>query len=149
MELEAPSSYNEMVAELMGEVAASAHSEQEAEAMAGASTAAIVSSSDSAALRRVLPHMVRGTAILTRILRSQRSTRPAVRAVPSIVRGSVKRLRRRAARGLPVTRKAAARAMAAQTRQVLGRPANCAKAIAHNVRASQVAKRRSAPVVRG
>ena len=148
-ELAAPSSYQEAVAELMGEVAAAAQTEQEAEAMAGAATATIVSRSDSAALRRVLPHLVRGTAILTRILRGRRATRPAVRAIPTIVRSSVRTLRRRAARGLPVTRKTAAKVMAAHTKRVLGRPKLCAKAISNNVRAARVARRRAARPVNG
>jgi hypothetical protein len=140
-ELAAPSSHHEMVAELMGEVAANAQSEHEAEAMAGASTAVLMTGSDRAALRRMLPHLVRGTAILTRVLRGRPITRPAVRAVPAIVRGTVKTLRRRAARGLPITTKTTAKVMAAHTRRVLGRPSLCARAISNNVRASRIARR--------
>lgn len=104
--------------------------------MIGAAAVGALSAADRAALRAVLPHMVRGTAILTRILRRQRATRPAVRAVPTIVRRTARTLTRRAAAGRPITRRTAARAMATQTRRVLGRPRTCAAALQRNVRAA-------------
>ncbi|HUP28497.1 MAG TPA: hypothetical protein VM409_08695, partial [Chloroflexia bacterium] len=94
-----------------------------------------------AALRRVLPHMVRGTAILTRILRQRRITRPAVRAVPTVVRRTTRVLTRRAAAGQPVTRRTAARVMATQTRRVLGSPRACAAAMQRNARATSTVGR--------
>src|SRR5262249_19196862 len=122
--------------------------ELEAEAMAGAAAVTIISAADRAALRRILPHLVRGTAILTRILRSRRITRPAVRAVPTIVRRTARTLTQRAASGQPVTRRTAARVMAAQTRRVLGSPRTCAAAIQRNVRATRAVRRAVPSTVR-
>ena len=142
---------HEALAEVMAEAAATEAHEGEAEAMAGASVMTTMSPADRRALRRILPHMVRGVAILTRILRRRRTSRPAVRAIPTIVRRSVNTLKRRAAAGKPVTRRAAGRAMATQVRRVLGNPAACTAAIAQNVRASRVMSRRrpSARKIRG
>jgi hypothetical protein len=125
----------------MASIASRAQTEAEAEAMIGAATSSMLSRRDRAALRRVLPHLVRGTAILTRILRRRRITRPAIRAVPTIVRRTAQTLQRRARNGQPVTRRAAARAMATQTRRVLASPRTCAHAIQRNVRASRVVGR--------
>src|SRR5206468_517482 len=82
-ETEAAPTQTQALAELMAAVASQARTEAEAEAMAGAATVSAISPADRAALRVVLPHLVRGTAILTRILRQRRITRPAVRAVPT------------------------------------------------------------------
>jgi hypothetical protein len=109
--------------------------------MAGAATLTVISPADRRALRRILPHLVRGTAILTRILRRRRATRPAVRAVPSIMRRTVKDLKRQAARGIPITRKRAARAAAKQVRRVLSSPRACAAAITRNVKVSRAYKK--------
>ena len=98
---------------------------------------------DRRALRGILPHLVRGTAILTRILRRRRVTRPAVRAVPTIMRRTVSQLKRQAAAGKPITRKAAGLAAATQVRRVLGSPRACAAAIQQNVRASRRMRVRS------
>jgi hypothetical protein len=128
-------------AELMAAVASQAQTEAEAEAMAGAATVGAIAPADRAALRTVLPHMVRGTAVLTRILRQRPVTKPAVRAVPTIARRTATVLTRKAAAGQPVTRKTAARVMANQTRKVLSSPRTCAAAIKKNVHATQKAKR--------
>jgi hypothetical protein len=131
----------EVQAEMMAASAAQQNHEGEAEALAGAAAVAVLSAADRRALRRILPHLVRGVAILTRILRRRRMTRPAVRAVPTIVRRTVQTLKRQAASGQPVTRRTAARATVAQIRRVLGNPSVCAAAIAHNVRATRAARR--------
>jgi hypothetical protein len=129
------------LAEFMAAVASQARTESEAEAMVGAAAVTSISAADRAALRRVLPSMVRGTAVLTRILRRRGVTRPAVRAVPTIMRRASRQLVRRAAAGQPVTRRAAARAMANQTRRVLGNPRTCAAAIQRNLRGTHAAAR--------
>jgi hypothetical protein len=143
-EAAAPPSPQEALAEFMADVAARAQTEAEAEAMVGAATLATLSPTDRAALRNILPHLVRGTAILTRLLRRRRITRPAVRTVPAIVRRTTRTLRQRAASGQPITRRAAARAMATQTRRVLSSPRTCAAAIQRNVRASRAVRRTAA-----
>jgi hypothetical protein len=137
----APPSQSQAVGELMAAVASQARTEAEAEAMIGAATVTVISPRDRAILRRVLPHMVRGAAVLTRILRRRRVTRPVVRAVPTIVRSTGRTLVRQAAAGRPVTRRAAARVMATQTRRVLTSPPACTRAIVRNQRAARVAAR--------
>jgi hypothetical protein len=139
--------HHEAVAEMLAESASHEQHEGEAEAMAGASVVSALSPADRRALRRILPHLVRGTAILTRVLRRRRMTRPAVRAVPTIVRRTVQTLKRQAASGQPITRRAAGRAAAAQIRRVLGNPKACAAAIQQNVRATRtMARTRPRPV---
>lgn len=129
----------------MAEVASRAETEAEAEAMVGAAVMTVLSAADRAALQRVLPHMVRGTAILTRILRRRRITRPAVRAVPTIVRRTAQTLRQRAVAGQPITQRTAARVMAAQTQRVLGSPRACADALQRNVMAARAARSSARP----
>src|ERR1700680_650160 len=114
--------HNEAVAEMMAEAASNESHEGEAEAMAGAAVATVISSKDRRALRNILPHLTRGTAILTRILRRRRSTRVGVRAVPTIMRRTVKSLKRQAAKGLRITRRRAGRTAAKHIRRVLGNP---------------------------
>lgn len=137
------STQHEMLAELMAEAAAHEQHEGEAEALAGASVMTVLSPADRRALSRVLPHLVRGAAVLTRVLRRQKMTRPAVRAVPTIMRRTVKDLKRQAAAGKPITRKAAGRAAASQVKKVLGNPRACAAAINQNVRATRKVKARA------
>ncbi len=145
-EIATPESEDEMEAEYLASLACKAHSEAEAEAMIGASTTTVLSRRDRRALRKVLPHMVRGTAILTRILRRRRITRPAVRAVPSIVRVSTRQLARRAAAGKPITRKAVARVVANNTRKILGSPRLCSMALKRNVKSARAVRRRTYPL---
>jgi hypothetical protein len=109
--------------------------------MAGAAAVTVISPKDRRALRRILPHMVRGTAILTRILRRRRTTRPMVRLVPTIMRRAVKDLKKQAAKGLPITRKRAAQAAAKQVRRVLSSPKACAAAVTRNLKVSRAYKR--------
>src|SRR5262245_35940049 len=132
---------HEAIAEMMAAAASQEMGEFEAEAMAGAAAATVISSADRRALRRILPHLVRGTAILTRILRRNRVTRPAVRAVPTIMRRTVKSLKRQAASGQPITRRRAARTAATQVRRVLSNPRACTAAIARNVRTARAVAR--------
>jgi hypothetical protein len=133
-EMHHETAHHEALAEMMAEVAASAYHEAEAEAMAGAAVVTVLSPADRAAVRRLIPHLVRGAAVLTRLLRRRRLTRPALRTVPLIVRHTVRTLRRRAAAGQPVTRRTAGQVMGATTRRVLASPRLCGLAIQRNVR---------------
>jgi hypothetical protein len=133
--------HNEAVAEMLAESASQERNEGEAEAMAGAAAVTVISPGDRRALRRILPYLVRGTAILTRILRRRRITRPVVRAVPNIVRRTVKDLKRQAAKGKPITRRTAARTAAKHVRRVLGSPKACTAAVARNLKVSRAYKR--------
>ena len=132
---------HEALAEMMAEQAAHEIHEGEAEAAAGAAAVTVLSPRDRKALRRLLPHMIRGVAVLTRILRRRRVTRPAVRAMPTIVRRTVTSLKRQAAQGRPITRRSAARTMASQVRRVIGNPAVCGVAIRRNLRTARQMKR--------
>ncbi|HVF43732.1 MAG TPA: hypothetical protein VM936_12005, partial [Pyrinomonadaceae bacterium] len=58
-----------------------------------------------------------------------------------IVSRTARTLARRAQQGRPVTRRAAARVMAQQTRRVLGSPRTCHRAIQRNVRATAATAR--------
>jgi hypothetical protein len=132
---------HEALAEMMAQQAAFEQHEAQAEAMVGAAVMTTLSPRDRRELRRILPHLVRGTAILTRVLRRRRATRPAVRAVPTVVRRTVEVLKNQAAAGKPVTRRTAARAAAIQVRRVIGNPTACAAAISQNIRANNALKR--------
>ncbi|MFL6208284.1 MAG: hypothetical protein ACJ74W_05505 [Pyrinomonadaceae bacterium] len=142
---EAPLTHQQALGELMAAVASKAQTDAEAEAMIGAATIITLSPADRAALRRILPALVRGTAILTRILRRRRITRPAIRSVPAIVRRTANTLQRRAAAGQPITKRSAARAMAVQTKKVLASPRTCSHDIQRNLRATRAVARTSRP----
>jgi hypothetical protein len=140
--LSAQLSEAEATAEMMAAVAAQASSEAEAEAMIGAATIYTLSPRERRQLRRVLAHMVRGSAILTRMLRRSRMTRPGVRAVPLIVHSTARTLTRGAVDGRPITRRTAGRVMAMHTRRVLGNPHVCRRVIRRNAYATRLANRR-------
>jgi hypothetical protein len=97
----------------------------------------VLSARDRRALQELLPHLVHGAAVLTRILRRRSVTRPAVRAIPTIVQGTVRTLRRRIDAGQPINRRIAGTVMARQTGRVLTSPRTTARAVARNVRATQ------------
>jgi hypothetical protein len=64
-----------------------------------------------------------------------------VRAVPTIFRRTVKDLKRHAAKGRPITRKAAGRAVAKQIRRVLSSPKACTAAVTRNMKVSRAYQR--------
>jgi hypothetical protein len=118
--------------------------------MIGAATLAALTPRERRALRRALPHMVRATAILTRLLRRRRVTRPLVRAVPSIVHHTARALvtdSRRTRR--PITRRRAARVMTVHTRRHLCSPRYGGMALARNVRATRRLQRVAQVPMRG
>ncbi len=122
---------------MMAEAASHEANEGQAEAMAGAAAITVLSPADRRALSRILPHLVRGAAVLTRVLRKRPETRAVVRVVPAIMRRTVRQLKQQAAAGTPVTRKAAARAAVSQVRQVLGNPRVCAAAMQQNIKTAR------------
>jgi hypothetical protein len=133
----APATASQAVGARRAQVASRAQTELEAEAMIGAATVAAISPADRAALRRIVPQLVRGTAILTRILRRRRVTRPVVTAVPTIVNRTAQTLVQQASAGRPVTRQLAGRVMAQQTRRVLTNPRTCARAMQRTAAAAR------------
>jgi hypothetical protein len=147
---EAEVTESEAHAELMAAAAAGAQSEAEAEALIGAATLAALTPRERRQLRRALAHMVRATAILTRLLRRRRITRPMVRTVPTIVHHTARSLARQQTRtGRPITRRQAARAMSVQTGRVLTSPHVCGLALRRNVRATRRLQRVARVPIRG
>ena len=140
--MEAPLSESQAVAELMAAVASRARTEAETEAMIGAAAYSTLSPQDRAELLDVLPSLVRGAAVLARILRGQPGAAPAVRLVPGIVGTTGRILANRAAAGAPITRAVAGRIMAAQARRVLSSPRLANMGPQRNVRGARVARRR-------
>ncbi len=128
---------HEALGEMMAEAAAQETHGGQAEGMVGAAVVTVLSPRDRRALRRLLPHLVSGACVLARILRRRRETRPFVRAVPTIMRRTVRSLKKQAAAGKPITRRTAARAATAQVRRVLGSPSAARAAVARNMRASR------------
>ena len=125
------------VAEMLAAAAARSPSTAEAEAFIGAASVQILSPRDRRALQALLPHLVHGAGVLTRILRRQPVTRPAVRTVPAIVQSTAATLRRRIDAGQPANPRVAGSVMAQQTRRVLGRPQTTARIVARNVQATR------------
>jgi len=66
---------------------------------------------------------------------------PGERPVPTIMRRTVKSLKRSAAKGVPITRRLAARAAAKQVRRVLGSPKAARAAILRNSKVTRRYKR--------
>ena len=128
---------HEAQAEAMAHYAAFSESAHESEAWVGAAVTVSLSPSDRRALRALVPNLVRGASILSRILRMRKVTRPFVRVVPEIMRRTVRTLKRGAASGRPITRKLAGTVMANQTRRVLSSPRYCAAVLRRNVRATR------------
>ena len=133
---------HEQMGELMAHFAAQSESQSEAEAMMGAATVISLSPRDRRALRGLVPQLVRAAALLTRVLRMRRSTRPAVRLVPTIVRRTAKALASRAATGRPVPPKLAGQVAAKQVKRVLSRPSACQSILRRSVQAARRAASR-------
>ncbi|MFF4273886.1 hypothetical protein [Streptomyces sp. NPDC001536] len=132
--------------EHLGHAAATARSEAEAEAFAGALVPLAVGAVRSAApaVVRRAPQLVRGLANVTRTLRRNPATRSLVRAVPTIALRTTRSLARQVARGRPVTARSAVRTLAGQTAAVLSDPRRRRAA----VRRSRVLDRRYHRAVR-
>jgi hypothetical protein len=140
-----PLSAQQGMGEYMASIAANAQTDTEAEAQIGASVIISLSPADRDALRSLLPSITRGAAILTRLLRHNRRTRPVVRVVPTIVKRTAVALKKRSDAGQPITKKTAAKVMAAQTKRVIGSPTVCARAMQRNLKASTAVARPSRP----
>jgi len=89
-------------AEYLAAQAASTESEAEAEALAGAAAYSSIRRRDRQELEQVLPALLRGAAVVTRLLHSDRRSRPGVRLVPGMVDAAGRTLRRRIEEGQPV-----------------------------------------------
>jgi len=123
--------YPDALMEHLAHAATEAESEEEAEAFIGAliPLAARLLPRVAPAIMRMTPGLVRGVAGITRTLRQNPTTRPLVRAVPTIVRRTVSSIDRQSRSGRPVTAQQAVRLLARQTAQTLGSPRQCAQAL--------------------
>jgi hypothetical protein len=126
--------------EHLGHAAAETESEAEAEALAGAMIPMVARIVPQAApaITRATPGLVSGLAGVVRTLRSNPDTRPLLRVVPAIVRGTAASIANQAARGVAVTPPFTVRTLARQTLRMLGSPQQSAQAF----RRSRVLDRR-------
>ncbi len=119
--------YPNALMEHMGHAAATAASEAEAEAFAGAliPLAARVVPRAAQVIMRSTPQLVRGVAAMTRTLRRNPATRPLLRVLPTVVQRTARSLARQTAQGRPVTPRTAVRTLAGQTARVMSSPREC------------------------
>jgi hypothetical protein len=116
--------YQDAMMEHLGHAAAEAETEAEAEAFIGALVPLAAGLVRSAAphVARSTPHLVRGLSSVARTLRRSPTTRPLVRALPTIASRTTRSLARQVARGHPITARRAVRTLAGQTAAVLSHP---------------------------
>lgn len=130
--------YSDAVMEHLGELAAEAESEDEAAehflpliGMAASKLLPVVARAIAPAARRALPgiakavtrltpRLTKGVGSLARTLHRNPSTRPLLRAVPTIARKTIHSIARQAAHHRPITARSAIRTLAKQTQRVLG-----------------------------
>lgn len=122
--------YPDALMEHLGHAAAEAESEAEAEAFIGAliPLAARLIPRVAPAIMRAAPGLIRGLAGAARTLRRSPTTRPLVRALPTVVRRTAASLAQQGAQGRPVTPRAAVQTLARQTAGVLGSPQQAVQA---------------------
>ena len=116
----APLTGGQALGEYMAAQAAATESEAEAEAFAGVAAFAALAPRDRRDLERMLPALLRGAAVVTRLLHGDRRSRQAVRLVPGIVDGAARTVLRRAAAGQPVGPVELGRALGAAATRALG-----------------------------
>ena len=118
----------------LGNAAASAESEDEAEAFIGAliPLAAQLIPRVAPAVMRSAPQLIRGMANVAQRLRNNPATQQLVRTLPTVARNTVGSLARQAARGRPITPQAAVRTLAQQTSRVVGNPRQATQAYRRN-----------------
>lgn len=127
----------EALAEAMASMAAESANEFEAEALMGSAATIILTRRERAALRRLVPHLLRGARLLTRALRRRRLTRKALPVVNDIVRRTGSMLCRRAAAGRPISPVVAGTVMARVARRVLGSPRHMKRVVVRNIRTAR------------
>jgi hypothetical protein len=123
--------YPDALMEHLGHAATETESEAEAEAFIGALVplATRLLPRAASALTRAAPTLIRGATRVAQTLRSSPTTRPLVRAMPTIVRRAAADIAGQVARGRPVTAQGAARSLARQAQRTLRDPRQCAQAI--------------------
>jgi hypothetical protein len=117
----APVTARQATSEYLAARAASTESESEAEAFAGSAVTLSISESERAQLDAMLPHLLRGASILTRVLHRNPVSRQGVRLVPGIVGATAAALSRQAA-GRPLRPADVGAILGGTTRRVLADP---------------------------
>jgi hypothetical protein len=118
----------------LGNAAASAESEDEAEAFIGALVplAARLIPRVAPAVMRAAPQLIRGISNVAQRLRSNPATQQLVRTLPTVARNTVGALARQVGAGRPVTPQSAVRTLAQQTARVIGNPRQATQAYQRN-----------------
>jgi hypothetical protein len=118
----------------LGNAAASAESEDEAEAFVGAliPLAARLIPRVAPAVMRAAPQLIRGISNVAQRLRSNPATQQLVRTLPTVARNTVGAMARQVAQGRPLTPQMAVRTLARQTARVIGSPQQAARAYQQN-----------------
>jgi hypothetical protein len=108
----------------LGQAAAEAESEDESEAFLGAliPLAARLVPRVAPAIMRASPQLIRGISNVGRTLLNNPTTRPLIRALPTVARNTAASLARQVASGRQITPQTAVRTLARQTANVLGNP---------------------------
>jgi hypothetical protein len=118
----------------LGNAAASAESEDEAEAFVGAliPIASRLIPRVAPAVMRAAPQLIRGISNVAQRLRSNPATQQLVRTLPTVARNTVASLARQVGQGRPVTPQTAVRTLAQQTARVLSSPQQATRAYQRN-----------------
>lgn len=118
----------------LGNAAASAESEDEAEAFIGAliPLAAQLIPRVAPAVMRAAPQLIRGISNVTQRLRRNPATQQLVRTLPTVARNTIGSLARQARQGRPITGRTAVRTLAQQTARVLSSPRQATQAYRRN-----------------
>jgi hypothetical protein len=140
----APITSGQALAEYLAAKAATTESESEAEAFAGSAATISLTARDRERLENMLPHLLRGASVLTRVLHRHPGSRQAVRLVPGIVASAGQTLARHSAGGTGRPADVAA-VLGGVTRRVLSDPRWQQGAVRRHARGlAQVHRRRRA-----
>jgi hypothetical protein len=122
--------YPDALMEHLGHAAAEAETEAEAEAFLGAliPLAARLIPQVAPTIMRAAPGLIRGVSGVAQTLLRSPTTRPLVRAVPTIVSRTAANIAQQVAQGQPVSPQTAVRTLARQTARVLSSPQQCVQA---------------------
>jgi hypothetical protein len=118
----APVTSSQAMGEYLAARAAATESESEAEAFIGSAVTMSLTARDRRQLEALLPQLLKGATVLTRILRRHPATRQGVRLVPGIMDSSLRTLARYQATGRPIRPADVGAILGSSTRKVLGDP---------------------------
>ncbi len=122
--------FDEGLAESMAD-AASKSRPSDAQALAGALTITITSKTP-VEVKQVQPVLASAAGRVAKSLASDPAAKPLVKTLPTIMKQTAGTLRKKAAKGKPVTPKTAVRVMAKQAKRTLSSPKRLEKALASN-----------------